>query len=129
MTEYPPRKKLRQVSLLEMLMQSPESKLQSKNSQSTVNAELDSSHNIQASIECLRLVSSDISAADDTEMMETDEACKETPENEDCKDEKQCFDDEQSAENSNDQERGKEEGEKNEDSDESQKKEKEGSYW
>lgn len=124
MTEYPPRKKLRQVSLLEMLMQSPQSKLQSKNNQSTVNAELDSSHNIQASIECLRLVSSDISAADDIEMMETDKACKETPENEDCKGEKQCFDDEQSAENSNDQERGKEEGKKNEDSDESQKKKK-----
>nr|XP_053646880.1 poly(ADP-ribose) glycohydrolase-like [Cherax quadricarinatus] len=123
MTEYPPRKKLRQVSLLEMLMQSPQSKLQSKNNQSTVNAELDSSHNIQASIECLRLVSSD-SAADDIEMMETDKACKETPENEDYKDEKQCFDDEQSAENSNDQERGKEEGKKNEDSDESQKKKK-----
>ncbi|XP_042228893.1 poly(ADP-ribose) glycohydrolase-like isoform X2 [Homarus americanus] len=77
MSEYPPKKKLRQVSLVDMFMPSTSEEVGNKhdNNQTTIDIESDSSQNIQSSIECLRLnsFSSDIGASDDKELMETND--------------------------------------------------------
>lgn len=106
MSDHPPKKKLRQTSLLDMLRPSTskENRNKGENNSCAVDLESDSSQNIESSIECMRLgsFSSDTSASDDVELTEkNDETRTEALRNVPCIEEEQVNDNDKSIQNNN----------------------------